>query len=44
MEQLNYENENDRVISIEANDNPLSWSGISFDVPAPLLDIDEGRK
>ena len=26
------------------NDNPFSSSGISFDVPAPLLIIDEGRK
>ena len=33
-----------RVISIAGNANPLSWSGISFDVPAPLLSINEARK
>ena len=30
-----------RVISIVGNANPLSWSGISFDVPAPLLSVTE---
>ena len=41
IEQLNLRNENERVISIAGNDSPLSWSGISFDIPAPLLSIDE---
>ena len=31
----------DRVISIAGNANPLSWSGISFDVPAPPLNVTE---
>ena len=30
-----------RVISIADDSRPLSWSGISFDVPAPLLCITE---
>ena len=35
---------NGRVISISDNASPLSWSGISFDAPALLLSINEGRK
>ena len=35
---------NGRVISIAGNASPLSWSRISFDVPAPLLSINEGSK
>ena len=35
---------NKRVISIAGNDHPLSWSGFSFDVPAPPLNITEGGK
>ena len=33
-----------RVISIVGNMNPFSRSGISFDVPAPLLRINESRE
>ena len=32
------------MIDIASNDTPLSWNGSSFDVPAPLLSIDEVRK
>ena len=32
-----------RVISIAGNVNPLFCSGISFDVPAPLLRINRSR-
>ena len=41
---MNLRNEDERMISIVGMDNPLSRSGISFDVPAPLLPIDGGRK
>ena len=44
MEQLNWKNENKRVIGIAGNDTSLLLSEISFDVPAPLLSIDESRK
>ena len=36
--------ENGRVISIAGNTSPISWSGISFDVPAPPLSLTEGGK
>ena len=42
--QLISKYENERVIAIAGNDNPILWSGISFEVPAPLLSIGEGRK
>ena len=42
MVRLIWKIENGRVIGIAGNANPLSWSGISFDVPAPLLSIVEG--
>ena len=32
------------MISIAGNATPLSWSGISFEVPAPLFSIIEGSK
>ena len=44
MEQLNWKSENEGVIGIAGNDTSLLLSGISFDVPAPLLNFDEGRK
>ena len=44
MEQLNCKNQNRRVIGIAGNDTSLLLGGISFDVPAPLLRIDEGSK
>ena len=33
-----------KVMGIAGNDTSLLLSGISFDVPAPLLRIDEGRR
>ena len=39
-----WEKWNEKVIGIAGNDTSLSWSRIFFDVPEPLLSIDEGRK
>ena len=41
---MDLKNENERVISIAGDDTSLLLSGISFDVPAPLLIIKEGWK
>ena len=42
--QLISKNDKEKVINIAGNASPLSWSRISFDVPAPLLSTLEGRK
>ena len=44
IEQLDLKNENEKVISIAGNDTSVLLSGISFDVPKPLLSINGGRK
>ena len=43
MEQTDLKND-ERVIAIAGNDTSLLLSSLSFDVPAPLLSIDDGRK
>ena len=42
--QLISKSESGRVINIAEDASPLLCSGISFDVPGPLLCINEGRK
>ena len=44
IEQLDLKNEINKLIGIAGNDTSLLLSGISFDVPAPLLSINEDGK
>ena len=44
IDQLNCNDENRKVIGIAGNDTLLLLSGVAFDVPAPLLRINESRK